>query len=105
LFHTQSLTEKSAAKAETEEALEAEKNKRRDTATELMGVMKELYALHGECDWLLKYYEARKAARAGEVDALGNAKAVLSSADYSLMQVMRRCSRTTSCANHMKPNP
>merc|ERR1719284_1297315 len=32
---SQSVTEKSAAKAETEEALEAEKLKKRDTATEL----------------------------------------------------------------------
>merc|ERR1712238_410184 len=42
--------------------------------------------LHLECDWLLSNFEARKAARAGEVDSLKNAKAVLSGADYTLMQ-------------------
>ncbi len=38
------------------------------------------------CDWLLKYYDVRKEARASEIDALGKAKAVLSGADYSLLQ-------------------
>ena len=38
-------------------------------------------------DWLLKYYDERKSARTGEIDALGKAKAVLSGADYSLVQM------------------
>merc|ERR1719198_777974 len=42
--------------------------------------------LHLECDWLTQNYEVRKEARAGEVDALKKAKAVLSGADYSLVQ-------------------
>jgi len=37
--------------------------------------------------WLLKNFDARKAARSGEIDALGKAKAVLSGADYSLVQI------------------
>ena len=37
-------------------------------------------------DWLLKYYDTRKSARDGEIDAMGKAKAVLSGADYSLVQ-------------------
>ena len=32
-------------------------------------------------------YEVRKEARAGEIDAIKKAKAVLSGADYSLLQV------------------
>merc|ERR1719345_730503 len=71
---SQSLTEKSGAKADTEQALETEKLKKRDSATELMGVMKELYAFHGECDWLLKFYDVRKEARTSEIDALTKAK-------------------------------
>merc|ERR1712194_963272 len=50
---------------------------------EITGILK---TLHDECDWLLKYFDARKEARAGEVEALHNAKAVLSGADYSLIQ-------------------
>jgi len=42
--------------------------------------------LHLECDWLLANFQARKDARAGEVESLKNAKAVLSGADYSLLQ-------------------
>jgi chromosome segregation ATPase len=80
------LTEKSSAVAETEKMLESEKGKKKDLQTELMGLMKELYALHGECDWLLKFYEVRKEARVSEIDALGKAKAVLSGADFSLLQ-------------------
>merc|ERR1712060_727220 len=46
-------------------------------------------SLHAECDWLLQYFDARKAARAGEVESLKKAKAVLSGADYSLIQTRR----------------
>ena len=35
---------------------------------------------------LLTNFETRKSARAGEIDALTKAKAVLSGADYSLLQ-------------------
>lgn len=42
--------------------------------------------LHLACDWLLSNFDSRKAARAGEVDSLKKAKAVLSGADYSLVQ-------------------
>jgi hypothetical protein len=39
--------------------------------------------LHGDCDWLIANYDFRKAARTNEVEALKNAKAVLSGANYS----------------------
>jgi septal ring factor EnvC (AmiA/AmiB activator) len=84
------LTEKKSTKATSEEALDAEKTKKGDTSTELMGLVKEIYALHGECDWLLKFYDARRDARTGEIDALTKAKAVLSGADYSLLQTAKR---------------
>merc|ERR1711957_1070123 len=73
-------------KASTEEALQDEQDKRGETATELMNTEKVISNLHGECDWLLKYFDVRKDARSGEVEALSNAKAVLSGADYSLIQ-------------------
>merc|ERR1712194_280714 len=83
---SKSITQKSAEKASTEEALQAEQDRKGNTATELMNTAKFISSLHGECDWLLKYFDARKEARAGEVEALHNAKAVLSGADYSLLQ-------------------
>jgi len=83
---SKSMTEKEAAKAEAEEALEAEKEKKAATTKTLMETLTYIKDLHIECDWLLKYYDVRKEARASEVDALGKAKAVLSGADFSLMQ-------------------
>jgi len=83
---SKSLKEKSAAKADLEEDLETLKATKKSTTTELMGVEKMISDLHGECDWLLKYFDVRAEARAGEIDALGKAKAVLSGADYSLLQ-------------------
>merc|ERR1712194_303676 len=83
---SKSITQKSAEKASTEEALQDEQDKKGETTKELMNTAKFISSLHGECDWLLKYFGARKEARAGEVEALKNAKAVLSGADYSLLQ-------------------
>merc|ERR1711957_1065854 len=83
---SKSITQKSEEKASTEEALQAEQDRKGNTATELMNTEKFIGSLHGECDWLLKYFDARKEARAGEVEALRNAKAVLSGADYSFIQ-------------------
>merc|ERR1719215_924986 len=83
---SKSITQKSAEKASTEQSLQDEQEKRGETATELMNTAKYIGSLHAECDWLLKYFDARKESRAGEVEALRNAKAVLSGADYSLVQ-------------------
>merc|ERR1719215_2529160 len=83
---SKSITQKSAEKASTEQSLQDEQEKRGETATELMNTDKYIGSLHAECDWLLKYFDARKESRAGEVEALRNAKAVLSGADYSLIQ-------------------
>merc|ERR550532_2600581 len=80
-----SLTEKGSAKAELEGSLEAHKDGRMKAAKELMVTMKYISELHAECDWLVKYYDVRKEARAGEIDSLSKAKAVLSGADYSML--------------------
>merc|ERR1711972_574053 len=83
---TKSLTEKSATKADAEADLEDHKEAKVSAGKELMATMKYIASLHNECDWLLQYHEVRKEARAGEVDALKKAKAVLSGADFSLVQ-------------------
>lgn len=86
---SQSLNEKNSAKADTTAALEAHTDARGEATKELMANAKLISSLHGECDWLLQYFDARREARASEVDSLKNAKAVLSGADYSLIQTAR----------------
>merc|ERR1740116_793629 len=83
---SQSAAEKGDATAHTKAALQAHTKARAEGVAELMATEKLLSALHGECDWLLQYFEARKEARVGEVDSLKKAKAVLSGASYSLLQ-------------------
>jgi len=83
---SKSATEKASAKADAEEALEVEKDKKKAATKEHMATMKYTASLHQECDWLLQNFDARKTARAGEVESLINAKAVLNGADLSLLQ-------------------
>merc|ERR1719469_274656 len=83
---SKALTEKGSAKADTQSALEDHSASKADAGRELMATMKYISVLHGECDWLLQYFDVRKQARADEVDSLKKAKSVLSGADYSLLQ-------------------
>merc|ERR1719243_267479 len=80
---SKALTEKEASKAKGEESLQLEKDKKEGLGEELMETEQVLMNLHNECDWLLKYYDMRKAARTEEIEALGKAKDVLNGADYS----------------------
>jgi len=80
------LSEKESIKADLEASLEASTEEKASTTNELMSTVKYIASLHLECDWLVKYYDVRKEARASEIDALGNAKAVLSGADFSFVQ-------------------
>jgi len=81
------ITEKESIKAELQSELESSKEGKLSTTKELMGTLEYTAGLHKECDWLLKNFDVRKEARAGEVDALGKAKAVLSGADFSFVQL------------------
>merc|ERR1719476_791591 len=81
---SRSLADKNSAKASEEETLQAESDQKAGTAKELAMTLEYIGSLHGECDWLIKYYSVRKAARTSEIESLGNAKAVLSGADYSM---------------------
>merc|ERR1712226_1195070 len=83
---SKTLTQKGDTKAALEGDLEAHKEAKADTGKELMATLEYIASLHSECDWLLEYFEVRKTARTGEIDSLKNAKAVLSGADYSLVQ-------------------
>merc|ERR1719217_372069 len=84
---SKAITDKESAKADTETQLQADKDSKKSKTFEAMETAKYTGGLHEECDWLLKYFDARKSARTGEIDALGKAKAVLSGADYSLVQM------------------
>jgi len=76
-----SIAEKESARAETSAKLQKHKEELKGTVGELYANAEFVHSLHGECDWLLQNFNVRKSARAGEVDALTKAKAVLSGAD------------------------
>jgi len=84
---SKSIEEKESAKADTEAALGKDTLEKKSKAKESYATAVILKDLHLECDWLLSNFQARKEARAGEVDSLKKAKAVLSGADYALLQM------------------
>merc|ERR1719401_952009 len=86
----QVLARKSSAKADAEADLQAHTDAKASSGRELVATAKYIASLHAECDWLLQYFDARKEARAGEAESLKRAKAVLSGADFSLLQSGRR---------------
>merc|ERR1719463_885217 len=72
-----SQSDKQGALAETTEELVNSEEGLKNKKIDLMETDKALSGLHADCDWLLKYYEARKEARTGEIDAMQKAKDVL----------------------------
>merc|ERR1719213_1591321 len=83
---SKAIADKSEVLADTESELasnkEAEKVKKEEKMANEMKVMK----LHGECDFLTESYSERKMARSAEIDGLKKGKAMLSGADYALLQ-------------------
>jgi len=77
---SKTLSDKESAKADLEKSLQQMAKEEKTTKFEVMTTAETLKDLHLECDWLLSNFEARKEARAGEIDALKKAKAVLSGA-------------------------
>jgi len=80
---SKSMTDAEGSLAETGEQLVTDKGTLKDKNTELMETDKYLSTLHADCDFLIKYYDMRKEARTGEIDAMGKAKDVLNGASYS----------------------
>jgi chromosome segregation ATPase len=64
------------AKAETEGSQSA-------NAAQLAKLGDMLAAFHQDCDWLIKNFDTRQTARAEEMDAITDAKAILSGAKFS----------------------
>merc|ERR1719327_1112091 len=81
-----SIEDKAGAKADMEAKLLKDEDEKTVTMKEAMATHQFLAEVHADCDWLLTNFDTRKTARAGEIDALTKAKAVLSGADYSLLQ-------------------
>merc|ERR1719331_2175126 len=79
---SKSITEKEGTKADDEANLQTLGGERLAKMKEAMATITVIEDLHKACDWLLKNFDVRKEARAGEVDALKKAKAVLSGADF-----------------------
>jgi len=80
---SKSMSDKEGALAETTEELVTSEEGLKNKQIDLMETEKSLGGLHADCDWLLKYYDARAEARTGEIEALGKAKDVLNGANYS----------------------
>merc|ERR1719181_2208279 len=79
---SKSLVGKESEMASLEGSLNDEKNARGATNEELMATNEYLAEVHSANDWLIENYDARKEARAAELDNLTKAKAVLSGADF-----------------------
>jgi len=90
---SKAIEDKVANKAELSDDLVKAEAAKGDKTKELMASEEYLGTLHLECDWLMKNFDLRKEARDGEIDSLGKAKAVLSGADYSLIQTSARSLR------------
>merc|ERR1719263_1771301 len=82
---SKSIAEKESAKAGLEADLQKMTQEEKAKSGEAMATAEMIGKLHLECDWLVKNLELRKEARAGEVESLKTAKAILSGSDYSLV--------------------
>jgi|Transcript_98110 predicted nucleic acid-binding Zn-ribbon protein len=83
---TKMLTEKGSTLAELESSLEETKEEKASATKELSATLQYIQSVHAECDWLMQYFDVRKEARDSEIDSLNKAQAVLSGADFSLLQ-------------------
>jgi chromosome segregation ATPase len=75
---TQSLSDMTESKAKAESDLVMAKTDLKGTMTELFGLHEEAGDLHKSCDFLLNNFELRQKARSEEMDALREAKNILS---------------------------
>jgi predicted nucleic acid-binding Zn-ribbon protein len=77
---TQAISDMTGARATAKEELSMAKTDFAQTMTELEGLDNTNKDLHQACDYTLKNFDARQAARAAEMDALREAKNILSGA-------------------------
>merc|ERR1719454_2774097 len=77
---TQAISDMTGAKASAKEDLSMAERDFKDTMTDLQNLDGTKADLHKSCDFVLKNFDARQQARAAEMDALAEAKAILSGA-------------------------
>jgi septal ring factor EnvC (AmiA/AmiB activator) len=77
---SKAVTDKKEALAQMQGELEAAKEAKASTEKDIATTNVYLASLHTECDFIMKFYTTRQEARVSEIDAMGNAKAVLSGA-------------------------
>lgn len=85
---------KQAAKAEAEDGKVSDEASKMSEFKELTATKQYESQLHAECDWLMQNFDLRKQMRAEEMDNLKQAKAVLSGADFSLIQSQAQAAPT-----------
>merc|ERR1719181_2551074 len=86
---SKAMTDKQAALAQTEGELEQLKSDKMSTGKQLQETMLYTARLHGDCDFLLQNYDARKEAREAEMSNLRDSEDTLKGAEYSLLQSSR----------------
>merc|ERR1712146_398161 len=64
---SKSMTDKQGALADLETGLGQQKDELASTKKELGATVQYIGTLNNECDFILKYYDMRKEARAGEI--------------------------------------
>merc|ERR1719261_1184232 len=75
-----SVASKTKAKSTAAQDSEQAKSDLGSAVGELESLALTAEDLHGECDWVLKNFAARQKARLDEIEAIGQAKAILSGA-------------------------
>jgi chromosome segregation ATPase len=78
----ESIANKEEAKAKAEEALAEAEEDLDKLMQELDGLATYKEELHSACDYVLKNFEVRQSARTQEIEALKQAKAILSGAKF-----------------------
>lgn len=78
------ITEKTIAESEARASKEVADKDLMAAQAEKKGLDETGIALHKGCDFLLENFEIRQKARAEEIDAIGEAKAILSGSDFGL---------------------
>merc|ERR1719311_1619692 len=78
-----SITDKEAAKADMDTAIEETKAKLDSQQASLAEIKQYILQLHANCDFLIENYDLRKTARENELTSLANAKSVLSGANFA----------------------
>merc|ERR1719162_2828844 len=73
--------EKQAANAKAEKSETEESQLAKEESLDKLGEL--LNGIHGQCDFIIKYFDIRQKSRAEEMDAIEEAKAILSGANFA----------------------